>query len=144
MPVEDDHGGERVVAQMGHFRDAVARISASAERMDGLIGAFLETAGTPEAVRPFPGFDGQVDPGNPRHWGVSPAEDTLTAMRRVAAAYDVPEEVILSRPEYDELIESTRAEFPYDPYDYGRRHCVSGFMRWTPPPDGEEVPRWLA
>lgn len=62
---------------------------------------------------------------------------------RVVAAYDVPEG-IMSRPEYDALIESTRAEFPYDPYDYGRRHCGSAPMRWTPPPDGEEVPRWLA
>lgn len=38
----------------------------------------------------------------------------------------------------EELIRSTRAEFPPDPYDYGRR-CPSGPMRWTPPEDGEEV-----
>lgn len=42
-------------------------------------------------------------------------------------------------PAYDELIESTRAEFPYDPLDYG----VFGReeMAWTPPEDGREVPR---
>lgn len=65
------------------------------------------------------------------------------AIRLVAGAYDLPEEVIAPRPEYDELIASTRAEFPPDPYEYGR-YCPQGPMRWTPPEDGEEVPRWLA
>jgi hypothetical protein len=41
-------------------------------------------------------------------------------------------------PSYDELIAATRAEFPVDPYDYGRRH-PQGPMRWTPPPEGEKV-----
>lgn len=42
-------------------------------------------------------------------------------------------------PEYDELIASARAEFPYDPLDYG----VFGReeMSWTPPEEGQEVPR---
>ena len=38
----------------------------------------------------------------------------------------------------EELIRSTRAEFPHDPYDYGRRH-PEGPSRWTPPEDPEEV-----
>lgn len=43
------------------------------------------------------------------------------------------------RPEHDELIESTRAEFPYDPLDYGRFGREE--MSWSPPEDGQEVPR---
>lgn len=43
--------------------------------------------------------------------------------------------------EYDELIASTWAEFPYDPHDYGRRN-PEGPMRWTPPPEGEDVKPW--
>lgn len=64
----------------------------------------------------------------------------LEAIQTVARAYDLPEEIVSPRAEYDDLIESTRAEFPYDPFDYGRR-CPAGPMRWTPPPEGEEVPR---
>jgi hypothetical protein len=41
---------------------------------------------------------------------------------------------------YDDLIASTRAEFPHDPYGYGRIH-PQGPSRWTPPEDpDEEVP----
>lgn len=39
----------------------------------------------------------------------------------------------------EELIRSTRAEFPDDPYEYGRRY-PHGPMRWTPPPEGEDTP----
>lgn len=42
--------------------------------------------------------------------------------------------------EYDELIASTRAEFPPDPHGYG--YPGDGPMRWTPPPEGVEVPSW--
>lgn len=38
----------------------------------------------------------------------------------------------------ERLMAETRAEFPHDPYGYGRR-CPEGPMRWTPPDDGEEV-----
>jgi len=41
------------------------------------------------------------------------------------------------RPEHDELITSTRAEFPYDPYGYGEA-CPEGPSRWTPPEDPDE------
>lgn len=44
------------------------------------------------------------------------------------------------RPEYDELIESTRSEFPHDPFNYGRIH-PEGPHRWTPPAEGEKVAR---
>jgi hypothetical protein len=41
-------------------------------------------------------------------------------------------------PEYDELIAQTRAEFPYDPHNYG--HPQFNEMSWSPPADGEKVP----
>lgn len=43
------------------------------------------------------------------------------------------------RAEQDELITSTRAEFPHDPYDYGRIYPGDrGTSRWTPPADPNE------
>jgi hypothetical protein len=42
-------------------------------------------------------------------------------------------------PEHDELIAATRSEFPYDPLDYGRFGREE--MAWSPPEDGQEVPR---
>lgn len=42
-------------------------------------------------------------------------------------------------PDYDELIASTRAEFPYDPHHYD--HPETNEMAWSPPEDGGKVPR---
>lgn len=66
------------------------------------------------------------DPGDPRGGGISPieAEDGTGRAPRISFL--------------DAWL--ARAEFPYDPFDYGRR-CPTGPMRWTPPPEGEEVPR---
>lgn len=65
------------------------------------------------------------------------------AVRQVAEAFDLPPEFVTG-PSVDldaneELIRSTRAEFPDDPYEYGRRY-PHGPMRWTPPAEGEETP----
>lgn len=38
----------------------------------------------------------------------------------------------------EELIRSTRSEFPYDPHGYD--HPRTNEMSWSPPPEGEEVP----
>lgn len=49
------------------------------------------------------------------------------------------EEMRRRREEQDELITSTRAEFPHDPYDYGRIYPGNqGTSRWTPPDDPNE------
>lgn len=42
-------------------------------------------------------------------------------------------------PDYDELIASTRAEFPYDPHHYD--HPETNEMRWSPPEGEEKVTR---
>lgn len=99
-----------------------------------------------------------VDPGDPRHWGVAQVDEAavrvdlslwdeaVLRMRDreqtravILEAYGLPEEVVAPLLEYDELIASTRAEFPYDQWGYGRIPPV-GPMRWTPPADGGEVP----
>lgn len=64
---------------------------------------------------------------------------------QVAEAFGLPPEIVFG-PVSDletneELIRSTRAEFPDDPYEYGQRYA-HGPMRWTPPPEGEDVPPW--
>lgn len=64
------------------------------------------------------------------------------AARQVAEAFELPPELVLGPVDLDsneDPIRSTRAEFPDDPYGYGRRH-PHGPMRWTPPPEGEDVP----
>lgn len=87
--------------------------------------------------------------GNP--WGEPETDSSVTAeeMRRrraeywrhAAEAYGLPEEILRASAEYDELIDSTRAEFPHDPYNYGRNN-PAGPMHWTPPPEGEDVKPW--
>lgn len=68
------------------------------------------------------------------------------AIRAFQDAVGSPEELraALGFDEQDVLIESTRSEFPHDPHSYGRRYAGDSPMHWTPPADGEEVPRWLA
>lgn len=62
---------------------------------------------------------------------------------QVAEAFGLPPEFVMGASvdldSNEELIRTTRAEFPDDPYDYGRRHAL-GPMRWTPPLEGEEIP----
>jgi hypothetical protein len=62
---------------------------------------------------------------------------------RIAEAYDLPRELlgdVAPVAEYDELISSTRAEFPHDPLEYGRVYPGdAGTSRWTPPEDPDEV-----
>lgn len=74
----------------------------------------------------------------------APEQLSMAAQYRqyVNAAYGDPTAIqaLLSegpRPENDELIASTRAEFPYDPYRYGRVY-PEGPSRWTPPEDPDE------
>jgi hypothetical protein len=64
----------------------------------------------------------------------------LEAFRRsIAEAYDLPESILGPDPAHDELIESTRSEFPHDPLQYGRIYPGdAGTSRWTPPDDPNE------
>lgn len=76
--------------------------------------------------------------------GVMPPEDVEILERFARSCMDAAESFSRMAPgpvqAYDDLIASTRAEFPHDPYDYGRLH-PQGPSRWTPPEDpDEEVP----
>ncbi len=62
-------------------------------------------------------------------------EELEAEIRRRAPAGDLS----IRLAEQEALIKSTRDQFPHDPYDYGRIH-PKGPSRWTPPPEGEEVP----
>lgn len=101
----------------------------------------------PEDVRVFMEFEAEAerlsDTQRRRlHETTPPAPTRAEGQRMIAEAYGLPDEVLGIRPEHDELIRSTRAEFPHDPLDYGRR-CPVGPMHWTPPAEGEEeVPPW--
>lgn len=83
--------------------------------------------------------------------GIAVAAVDATVLRAVQD-YGLPEEVLGAPPrtilgnlstvpadrleENERLIARTRAEFPSDPYEYGRVH-PEGPMHWTPPADND-------
>lgn len=68
-----------------------------------------------------------------RALGIDPGDDICIARE------ENPWAATRAVTRYDGLIESTRAEFPHDPHAYG--HPFENEMRWSPPKDGEKVPR---
>lgn len=77
--------------------------------------------------------------------GLMPAEDVRAFLAfgadEVAQHARLSRSLGLSRRRYEDrerLMRETRAEFPDDPYSYGRI-SPPGPMRWTPPADGVEV-----
>jgi hypothetical protein len=81
-------------------------------------------------------FTGPIDPDPRPHTGrmMNQAEAADAARR---AYGDGPPDFSAAFDSNEELIKSTRDEFPRDPYMYGRRH-PPGPSRWTPPADPEE------
>lgn len=65
---------------------------------------------------------------------------SLISPEAVCEAFDLPPDLVLGpRPDYDDLIDSTRSEFPHDPLDYGRIYPGDmGTSHWTPPDDPDE------
>lgn len=60
-------------------------------------------------------------------------------LSRLSAAIDIPQELLGPDPAHDELIESTRSEFPHDPLAYGQIYPGDiGTSHWTPPEDPDE------
>ena len=69
--------------------------------------------------------------------GLMREESVREAFSRLATGPE-QEEYVWAFAAREELIRSTRSEFPYDPWGYGRLH-PAGPSRWTPPEDPNEV-----
>lgn len=74
------------------------------------------------------------DPGDPRYWGVAPADET-----RDWSAMEWAELLQRQLAGLRIVAQSTRETLD----DFIMTGAPDG-MHWTPPAKGEEVPRWLA
>ena len=118
--------GAYTAGQFQRFRErmteAQSQVVRVGQHMHEMLEAFRSTMPASEVRASF-GFD----PSGPYEGTVC-----MDALRQIRERVT----------EHDEVIASTRAEFPHDPLGYGRIYPGNeGTSRWTPPDDPDEVIR---